>query len=250
MGYKLEVFDMKVEIQINGQRKLVGRGLLAVSMLYELEDCGGKRLFLIREDDIDIPLMPEEHLIIRGGEQFAGGESEIENNPPLHRETKPEFNGRRKISFSKAKIRGKFLKERDDKFPQGRLFADIEGGVDVEITDEMVVIVQDSDSYFVIPPADDDAIDIEECGRHERRPPRGRKYRIKVDGEKYIIESLGITGRDILALADKSSDEWLLNQKLHGGRRERIEPDGLVDLARPGIERFETVRKQAQQGHE
>ena len=241
---------MKVEIQIDGQEKLVGRGLLAVSVLYELADCGSKRLFLIREDDMDIPLMPEEHLIIRGGEQFAGGESEIENNPPLRRETKPEFNGRREISFSKAKIRGKALKERDDRFPQGRLFADIEDSVDVEITDEMIVIVQDYDSYFVIPPTDDDAIDIEECGRHERRPPRVRKYRIKVDGEKHIIESPEITGRDILALASKSPDEWLLNQKLHGGRRERIGPGGLVDLARPGIERFETVRKQAQQGNE
>lgn len=241
---------MKTRIQIDGQEKLIGGGLLAVSALYELADCGGKRLFLVREDDIDIPLMPEEHLIIRGGEQFAGAESEIEDNPPLRREAKPEFNGRREISFPKAKVRGKALKERDEKFPNGRLFADIEGGVDVEITDEMTVILQDSDSYFVIPPADDDAVDIEECGRHKRRPPRVRKYRIKVDGERYVIESPEITGRDILALVGKSPDEWLLNQKLHGGRRERIEPDALVDLARPGIERFETVRKQAQQGNE
>ena len=241
---------MKTKIKIDGQEKLIDQGLLAVSVLYELADCGGKRIFLIREDDIDIPLILGEHLIIHGGEQFAVGDSEIENNPPLRRETRPEFNGRRGISFPKAKTRGKALKERDEKFPHGRLFADIEGGVDVEIPDEMTVVVQDSDSYFVIPPADGDAVDIEECGKHERRPPKVRKYRIKVDGERYVIDSPEITGGAILALAGKSPEEWLLNQKLHGGKRERIHPDALIDLARPGIERFETVRSQAQQGND
>lgn len=241
---------MKIKIRINGKEETIDQGLIAVSLLYELADCDDKRVFLSREDAIDIPLMPGEHLIIHGGEKFVVGDSGIEDNPPLRHAVQPEFNGRRDISFPKAKIHGKAIKERDEKFPNGRLFADIESGVDVEITDEMTVVVQDSDSYFVIPAADDDAVDIEECGKHERRPPRVRKYRIKVDGEKYVIESSAITGADILARAGKSPDEWLLNQKLHGGKRVRIEPGALVDVAQPGIERFETVRKQAQQGNE
>lgn len=191
--------------------------------------------------------------LVHGGENFVTRASSIENNPPLRNEIRPEFNGSHDLAFSSAKTTGKALKERDDKFPQGRLFADINGGVDVEIPDDMTIVVQDADSYFVIPPAteagDDSSIDIEECGKHERRPPKGHKYSIRIDGDKYTVDSTEITRAAILALAGKNSDEWLLNQKLHGGRRVRIEAEDTVNLARPGIERFETVRRQAQQGN-
>ena len=153
------------------------------------------------------------------------------------------------LPFQKQKLPAKTLKERDDKFPQGRLFADIEDGVDVEIADDMTIVVQDADSYFVIPPASDDAIDLEECGKNDRRPPKGHKYRIRIDGDKYTVDSEKITGADILALVEKCDDEWSLNQKLHGGKRERVKANDVVDLSYPGIERFETVRRQAQQGN-
>ena len=243
---------MEVNIRIDGQEKRSHSGLVSVADLYEIADCGERRLFLNREDGIDIPLMPGEYLLIHGEENFVTGESPIENNPPLRNEIRPEFNGSHDLALSSAKITGKALKEQDDKFPQGRLFADIAGGVDVAISDDMTIVVQDADSYFVIPPAtdagDDSSIDIEECGKHERRPPKGHKYRIRIDGDKYTVDSAEITGAAILTSAGKNPDEWSLNQKLHGGRRIRIGVDDTVDLARPGIERFETVRRQAQQG--
>ena len=237
-------------IQIDGQEKPIHLGFIPVTVLYELADCNGKRLFLNREDGIDIPLLPKEYLIIHGGEKFVVGErSSIENNPPLRHEIQPEFNGSC-IALSTAKITGKALKERDDKFPQGRLFADIEDGVDMEIADDLTIVVQDEDSYFVIPPIvnGDDSIDIEECGKHGRRPPKGKKYRIRIDGDKYTVATEDTTGTEILALVGKNFDEWSLNQKLRGGKREKIDADEKVNLACPGIERFETVRRQAQQG--
>ena len=240
---------MQTTIQIDGQEKPIPSGLVSVNDLYELVDCDDQRIFLSREDGIDIPLLPGEHLIIHGGERLVVGISSIEDNPPLRNEVKPEFNGSRNLFLPKAKITGKALKERDDKFPQGRLFADIEGGVDVEIADDMTIVVQDMDSYIVIPPASGDAIDLEECSKNDRRPPKGHKYRIRIDGEKYTVDSGKITGAGILALVNKREDEWSLNQKLHGGKRERIKANESVDLSRPGIERFETVRRQAQQGH-
>ena len=163
-------------IQIDGQEKPIRSGFIPVTVLYELADCNGKRLFLNREDGIDIPLQPEEHLIIHGGEKFVVGESSIENNPLLRNEIQPEFNGSR-IAIPTAKVTGKALKELDDKFPQGRLFTDIEDGVDVEIADDITIVIQNEDSYFVIPPIvnGDDSIDIEECGKHGRRPPKGKK---------------------------------------------------------------------------
>ena len=244
---------MESTIRINGQEKVIRAGLTSVADLYEIADCGEKRIFLDREDGLDIPLLPTEYLLIHGGERFVVGENPIEDNPPLRNEIRPEFNGIRDLALSSAKITGKALKERDDKFPQGRLFADITYGVDVEISDDMIIVVQEADSYFVIPPAtdagDDSSIDIEDCGKHERRPPKGHTYRIRIDGDKYSVDAAEITGASILALAGKNPDEWALNQKLHGGRRVRIEADDTVDLARPGIERFETVRRQAQQGN-
>lgn len=241
---------MKPTIQIDGQEKSIHSGLVSVDELYEITDCSEGRIFLSREDGIDIPLLSGEFILIRGGERLVVGKSSIEDNPPLRNEVRPEFNGSRNLALPKAKITGKALKEQDDKFPQGRLFADIEDGVDVEIADDMTIVVQDADSYFVIPPASDDAIDLEECGRNDRRPPKGHKYRIRIDGDKHTVDSAEITGAGILALVGKRDDEWSLNQKLHGGKRERIEANDQVDLSRPGIERFETVRRQAQQGHD
>ena len=241
---------MKPSIQIAGQEKAIQSGLISVADLYELADCSEERIFLSREDGIDIPLLPGEHLVIHGGERFVVGINSIEDNPPLRNEVRPEFNGARNLCLRKAKLTGKALKERDDKFPQGRLFADIKDGVDVEIADDMMIVVQDADSYFVIPPSSEDAIDLEECAKNNRRPPKGHKYRIRIDGEKHTVESAKITRASILALVGKREDEWSLNQKLHGGKRKRIKANDPVDLSRPGIERFETVRRQAQQGHD
>ena len=71
-----------------------------------------------------------------------------------------------------------------------------------------------------------------------------------MDREKYVVPSAEVTGANVLALVSKTPEEWSLNQKMHGGRRIRIRPDEIVDLVQPGIERFEAVRRQAQQGHD
>ena len=241
---------MEVSITINGEKKSIPVGILSVNFLYEAAECDGEQVFLSLEDDIDIPLLPEEHLIIHGGEEFVVGKSNVENNPPLRNGVRFSFNGS-EFALSKAKIMGKDLKEYDEKIPDGRLFVDIEGGVDVEISDDMTLVLQDRDSYFVIPPSDSedlDLIDIEECGKRERRPPKGKSYKIRVDGDKYRVDSERITGTAILELVGKNFQEWSLNQKFCGGKRERIKADYVVDLTRPGVERFETVRLQAQQG--
>ena len=243
---------MQVTITVQGKEELVQGGLVSADSIYEKIDGGGQQVFLNRADGIDIPLSLGEYLVIHGGEQFVVGESCIENNPPLRNQLRPKFNGSYSLALSAAKVTGKILKEQDDKFPQGRLFVDVVGGVDLEILDDMTILVQEADSYFVIPPAANSeggsTIDIEECGKQERHPPKGHQYRIRIDGAKYIVESTEITGSNILGLAGKRPDEWSLNQKLHGGKRDRIAPSDLVDLTQPGIERFETIRKQAQQG--
>ena len=239
---------MEVTFYFDGSSHSILAGLVSSELIAALAECDNSRIFLSRESDIDVPFSPGDYILIHGGERFVIGDIAIECNPPVRRPLRPKFNGSHALSLTSAKIGGKALKAHDEKFPNGRLFADIDGGVDAEISDEITLLVQDRDSYFVIPQSDTGPVDIEECGKHDRRPPKGHGFRIRVDQHKFTVESEKVTGSEVLALVDKVSDEWALNQKLHGGKRLRVKPHDTVDLSRPGIERFETVRLMAQQG--
>ncbi len=239
-----------MQVTVDRQEREIRRGLVSASELYDLADCGEERLFLHIGDDEKIPLLPMDHMVIRGGEAFVTGGVEIQDDAPLKNAICPRFNGEPGPALQTAKITGAALKALDNEFPRGRLFVDVQGDVDAEIVDDMMIVVQSADSFFVIPDGDDGAIDIESCGKHDRQPPKGYRYRIRIDGEKYVVQSGRISGAEILDMAGKNPDEWSLNQKLHGGKRVRIEIRDAVDLTLKGIERFETVRRQAQQGHE
>ncbi|MCY4005815.1 MAG: multiubiquitin domain-containing protein [Rhodobacteraceae bacterium] len=243
---------MKEKIVINSETYEHEGGLVRAEELYEIAGCQDERLFINRPDDIDIPLDPADVLVIQDGASFVTGKATTESNPTLRREIQLRFNGEDGPSIAQAKITGRKLKEFDAEHPKGRLFIDISTSPDAEIADDMTVVVHEGISFFVIP-ADDDTksggpIDIEGCARHGRRPPKGLEYRIRIDREKYLVKRDRITGAQILERAGKSPEDWALNQKIRGGERRRIKPDDVVDIAKPGIERFETVRRQAQQG--
>ena len=245
---------MKTRIEIDGNEHEVEGGLVSALVVYKLAGCADGHLFVNRSDDIDIPLDSASFIVIRGNETFVTGESSIEDNPLLRNAIPLRFNEAAGPDLPRAKITGRELKALDNEHPQGRLFADIGIGPDVEIADDMRILVQEGNSFFVIPASDGsgvgDPIDVEDCGKHGRPPPKGQKYRITIDREKYLVEEEKISGEQILARAKKTPEEWALNQKLAGGKRERIEADDIVDVSQFGIERFETVRRQAQQGRE
>ena len=79
-------------------------------------------------------------------------------------------------------------------------------------------------------------------------PDEPGKYEIRIDNKDVTVERGTLTGQEILALVRKDYAEWTLHQKLRGGRRKPIEADQEVDITSPEIERFETVKRQAQQG--
>jgi len=245
---------MKTNIEIDGIKYEVASGLVDARVIYGLVGCEEGCLFLNKEDDIDIPLDSVSSIVIGGHELFVTGESAIEDNPPLRKKIQLKLNGELGLSLPRAKITGKELKEFDTEHAEGRLFADIGTGPDAEITDDTKVLVQEGNAFFVIPASDGsgvgDPIDIEDCSRHGRPPPKGQRYRIRIDRDKYTVKEEKITGMQILALVEKMPEEWALNQKLGGGKRERIKADDFVDVSQPGVERFETVRRQAQQGRE
>lgn len=243
-----------LSIRLNGAETSVNSGLTKVTDFYEKLRVkpDEKWLYLNREGDIDIPLHPEDHIIIHGGENIVVGniDSNIGENPLVRSPLFPEFNGKKlKSGFNKAKITGEQLMEMDMEIHPNKLFADLNKRADAFIAGGLTVVVQEADAYFTIPVGDDDVVDLEACSRADRKPPKGQgKYKIKIDGEKYTVVKQEVTGEEILALVEKGYDEWTLNQKMRGGMRKPIEKNERVDLTQPGIERFETVRKQAQQG--
>lgn len=87
-----------------------------------------------------------------------------------------------------------------------------------------------------------EVVDIEEYAKAGKEVPKGKKYKIKVDKDKYEVEKEEMTGREILALAGKNPpDRFQLNQKFKGGRVEPVGLDQKVNFTVPGIEKFMTI---------
>ena len=242
------------EINLLNITTVITGGLVKGDFLYEKAgiDSAKQWLYLNKDKDIDIPLLPSDYIIIHGGEKIFGGESntKIDENPLVRNPVCPQLNGKHlEAGIANAKLTGLELRKLDTELDASKLFADLSGQVDVFIQDEWVLVIQEKDCYLTIPTSDDDTIDIEECAKSDRKPPTGQKsYRIKIDGEKYKVNSPVLTGQKILGLVQKDYQEWTLNQKFRGGRRKPVEEDQEVDFSQPGIERFETIQKQAQQG--
>ena len=93
-----------------------------------------------------------------------------------------------------------------------------------------------------------EVVDLEEYACSDKPIPKHVKYYlIKVDKEKFRVQS-PITAKEILIVAGLNPEEYHLQQKFRGGKREKLEPDQEVDLTKPGVERFESVPKEACNG--
>ena len=245
---------MKKTITLTDEKREVLAGLRKINDFYkELSlDSSSNWLYLDRSGDMDIPLLPDDYIIIHGGERVIVGDidKKIGHNPPVRNSIHFTFNGKKiKEGFKTAKLKGQDICRLDKELESAILFADLEGSVDAFIQNDFTLVIQESDSYFTIPSNNDDSIDLEECAKKDRKPPKGQEfYKIKIDGDKYKVKEEKMNGTEILGRAGKTYDEWSLNQKFCGGRRVPIKPEDFVDFTQKGIERFETVRKQAQQG--
>lgn len=86
-----------------------------------------------------------------------------------------------------------------------------------------------------------EVVDLEEFSKSGRPAPKAKKYLIKIDGVKYEVSQPTITGRQLLQLAGKPIDRFMIVQRLRGGHTKRIGLDEVVDLRAPGVERFMTL---------
>lgn len=91
-------------------------------------------------------------------------------------------------------------------------------------------------------------IDVEQYAREGKPVPHARRYRIRIDREHYVVSVAQLTGQAILALAGKTTQQYLLSQRLRGGLVEPVSPDQLVSFVEPGVERFMSMPKDTTEG--
>lgn len=87
----------------------------------------------------------------------------------------------------------------------------------------------------------EEIIDLEEQAKAKREPKKAKSYRIRIDKIYKDVHVHSMTGREILALVDKSPEAYLLSQKLHGGVVEPVTADQIVIFHVHKIERFQTL---------
>jgi Prokaryotic E2 family E/Multiubiquitin len=99
---------------------------------------------------------------------------------------------------------------------------------------EIVEVIEEGDIVEIV--------DIEIYAKDNRKPPRARKYKFRIDREHFTTEHRKITGAKLFELANKSPAEYRMHQKLHGGQMKEVKVDETIDLGEPGIERFATMK--------
>jgi len=146
----VSIFIDKTEHEINP-------GLLRGETLLSLSGVSGtQQVLLERKDDIDIPVLTDDYLIIDGGEEFAVGDGNppIEENPCLRKPIKFIFNGENvsgDVALVRPKLTGAELRAFDpDGHPGDGLFADLDGADEPLLPDQRI-IVQDKDRFITTP---------------------------------------------------------------------------------------------------
>ncbi len=95
----------------------------------------------------------------------------------------------------------------------------------------------------------DDIIDLEEYAKLGKRPPLARGYRLKINGDPYVVHDPLPTGREILTLGGLIPVEnYTLRVKLAGEKPQKVGLDEKVDLRRPGVEKFKALPRDQTEG--
>lgn len=85
-------------------------------------------------------------------------------------------------------------------------------------------------------------VEIELYAKKNEKPPRAKKYVIRIDKVKHTVDVPTMTGRQLLELAGKTPVErFTISQKLHGGHVKTVGLDESADFTARGVERFMTL---------
>jgi Multiubiquitin len=95
----------------------------------------------------------------------------------------------------------------------------------------------------------DGVVDLEEYAKLGKRPPLSKGYRIRVNGEAFVVNEPMPTGRAVLTLAGLlPAEEYTLRVKLAGEKPHKVGLDERVDLRRPGVEKFKALPRDQTEG--
>lgn len=95
----------------------------------------------------------------------------------------------------------------------------------------------------------DEIVNLEEYARLGKRPPLSRGYRIRINGDAFVVHEAHPTGREILTLAGLLPVEnYTLRVKLAGEKPRKVELDERVDLRHPGVEKFKALPRDQTEG--
>jgi hypothetical protein len=92
------------------------------------------------------------------------------------------------------------------------------------------------------------AVNIEDLARAGKPVPPNATYRIRIDKDNYETSSQTLNGTQILDLASKTPDKYLLYLHTRGGQTRAIGATDTVDLTEPGLERFSTMKIENSEG--
>ena len=93
----------------------------------------------------------------------------------------------------------------------------------------------------------DDVVDLEEFTLAGKPVPANKKYRLRIDKTKVVVDVPEMNGRQILALVGMTTEKHLLRQKIHG-HVHPVGPDQIVSFLAPGVERFMTIPNEVTEG--
>jgi hypothetical protein len=136
----------------------------------------------------------------------------------------------------------KNIAEREGASTERQLGSSEEGSVGGEPLEDLV-----EDLEQVI----EELVDIEEYARAGRPVPRARRYRYRVNKQHLVTECPELIGRQILGNAGLVPvEQYRLRLKERYGPPVEIGLDQVVDLRKPGVERFVAQKKEVQDGLE
>jgi hypothetical protein len=95
----------------------------------------------------------------------------------------------------------------------------------------------------------DEIIDLEEYANLGKRPPLSKGYRIRVNGDPFVVHDPNPTGRAILTLAGLlPPNNYTLRVKLAGEKPKKVGLDEKVDLRHAGVEKFKALPRDQTEG--
>lgn len=244
-----------ISIFVNDCQFDVKPGLTIGSKIYSTANIPEEHIILLDvKDEIDVRVSSDDYLILRGDEKFISvEESCLPENPSLQKEIEFRLNGELRqgdIAFRKAKVSTEELASLiDQSSSSARFILDLSGLADQVLPNGHKIIVS-PEWNLISTPYEGEPVDLCDCNLGTGCTP-AYSYRIKVDGQKYVVNVPHMLGEDILKLAGISNpSQMVLYQKFRGGEAKVIEPSEKVDFTAPGIEKFVTIPTDMTEGFE